>query len=109
MSNFFKEFDVEWLVISGKFLEKGAKIRPTPQYYLGVWSILPAISGLFLAKVTSLANKRLCERHLDLEQNGPNQNHQDFPFRLSGTQVNIFTLIHPELATILFVSVIEAL
>ena len=71
-------FDAEWLVISGEFLEKGAKIRPAPLYYLGVWSILPAIGGLFLAKATSLGR----ERHLDFEQKGPNQNHQDFPFRL---------------------------
>jgi hypothetical protein len=74
LSNFFKEFDAEWLAISGEFLEKGAEIRPARR----VWSILPAIGGLFLAKATSLGG----ERYLDFEQNGPNQNHQDFPFRL---------------------------
>jgi len=74
LSNSFEEFDAEWLAISGEFLENGAKIRPTQR----VWSILPAISGLFLAKATSLG----CERHLDFEQNGSNQNRQDFAFRL---------------------------
>jgi hypothetical protein len=82
LSNFFKEFTIciwaEWLAISGEFLEKGAKIRPAPYRLGGVWSILPAIGGLFLAKATSLGG----ERYLDFEQNGPNQNHQDFPFRL---------------------------
>ncbi len=79
MSNFFKEFDAEWLAISGEFLEKGAKIRPTPNVgFEGFGPFCRLLRGLFLAKATSLGG----ERYLDFEQNGPNQNHQDFPFRL---------------------------
>lgn len=28
LSNFLPDFDAEWLVISGEFLQKGAEIRP---------------------------------------------------------------------------------
>ena len=42
-------------------------------------SICPLYGGLVLAKAPSLC----CERDLDIEQNGQNQNHQDFSVRLS--------------------------
>ena len=70
LSNFWGGFDAEWLVISGKYSPKGAKIHPAPR----VCPILPVICGLFLAKATSLS----CKRYLDPVQNGTNQNRQEF-------------------------------
>ncbi len=78
MSNFVRKVDAEWPAISGEFSGKGAKIRPA----LRVMPILPAIGGLVLAKAPGL----YCERDLDIEQNGQNQNHQDFSVRLLGEE-----------------------
>jgi len=74
LSRFFGKFDAEWLAISGKLSEKGAKIRSASR----VWPVLPAFGGFCLARTPGPG----CDRNLDFEQNRQNQNDWDFMDRL---------------------------